>query len=725
MSVDLTECDREPIHVPGAIQPHGVLLSLAEPSLTVTHASINLSELLDVEAEAALGRPLEEILGEAAGLEVRQVLAAHPRPDLVAPMEIQKGSRRFDGLVHRHRDVTILELELVRADRGAATSDALLRNALQRVQAAQTRQELAAITVEEVRTLTGFDRVMLYRFDEDDHGEVISEARATDVESFLGLHYPASDIPWQARMLYVSNWLRLIPDIDYAPVPIVPSAGAADPRPLDLSLAVLRSVSPVHIEYLRNMKVRASMSISIVAAQRLRALVACHHRDPRHVPLPARSACELLGRLVSLQLAALEELDTRAKLARLRRIAAQLGEAMRTAPAEPTSALLAHTDALLRVVDASGAAIRNDAGIHLVGATPSREEVGAIIDWLERGDTPVFETSSLWRICPAAIGCVREASGLLAVAIPTRPRAFVLWFRPELAQTVSWAGIPTVPRPDPLDQRIRPRRSFEVWKENVTARSARWTVEELDVANELRRCAIEVDLVRQVRRAESAIELRDELIAVVSHDLRAPLHVIGLAARVLAERAHDPVVERITRAAQSMESLISDLLDLAKLEGGRFAIAPRSMSADVLVEEGLSLIEAVAEQKRVRLEPAAADVRVHADQQRVLQVLSNLLGNAIKFTSEGGRIRVAVERQGDWARFSIEDSGPGISPRELPRIFEKYWQGRGISRHGVGLGLYIAKGIIDAHGGRIWAESELGKGTTFYFTLPVAARGAS
>lgn len=721
MSVDLTECDREPIHLPGAIQPHGALLALDEPALTVTHVSVNVRELLHVEPDAALGRRLENVLDDEVCSAVRAALS-RPRPWL-APLPVERGGLLFDGLVHRHRGAAILELE--RKDAATCTPpDAALREALGRVQAAGDWHQLGAAAVEDVRLLTGFDRVMLYRFDPDDeHGAVVDEARAAGVESFLGLHYPASDIPWQARALYVSNWLRLIPDIEYTPVPIVPGAGATEARPLDLSFALLRSVSPVHVEYLRNMKVRASMSISIVRDQRLVALIACHHSTPRYVPSAVRSACELLARVISLKLAAVEELSAKARLTALRRSGAVLADAMRAATGEPTSALLGHGAELLRLVNAPGAAIRNSSGLHLVGSTPKRKEVEDLVAWLERGGSPVVSTSFLCRLYPAAHDLARHASGLLAIAIPTRPPAFVVWFRPELRETVCWAGDPTPPRPDPLDQRIRPRRSFDVWKELVTGQSARWTAEEIEVAEDLRRCAVEVDLVRQVRRAENAIEVRDELMAIVSHDLKNPLNVIEMAAHLLADRAQDPLVDRISRAADNMERLIGDLLDLAKIEGGRFTISPRAMSAKAIVEDGVGLIEAVAEQKHVRVEVAAADIRIHADAQRVLQVLSNLLGNAIKFTPVGGTIRIGTEPEGDWVRFTVEDSGPGIAASELPHVFERYWQGRGASRHSVGLGLYIAKGIVDAHGGRIWVESRVGRGSTFHFTLPRVSRG--
>jgi light-regulated signal transduction histidine kinase (bacteriophytochrome) len=725
MSVDLTECDREPIHVPGSIQPHGVLLVLTEPSLAVTHVSVNARELLGIDPEGAIGRALEDVLGEAVCRIVREALA-RPHPALASPLPIEREGRAFDGLLHRQRGATFLELELQRPETNLPSTNKQLREAFRRLQTIQHAETLMRFTVEEIRALTGFDRVLFYQFHDDDHGEVVAEARAEHVESFLGLHFPASDIPRQARALYTANWLRLIPDVDYAPVTIVPRSAAEDPRPLDLSRCFLRSVSPVHVEYLKNMNVSASMSVSIVRDGRLRALVACHHREPRYLPFFVRDTCELLARGVSLKLVGVEELDRKMELTARRAIVSTLSEHMRAAPGGPTSGLLAHGAELLDLVRATGAAVRDGHGVRLIGSTPPAGEVDAIIAWLQRREAPVFETSTLPRVCPAALDLAATASGLLALSIPTRPPTHVLWFRPELPQTVAWAGEPLTPKPDPLDQRIRPRRSFEAWKELVTGQSARWSAEDVEVATEIRRCAIEVDLIRQVRRAESAIELRDELIAVVSHDLKNPLNTVKLAALVLSGRVSDPLADRIVRAANSMETLIGDLLALAKIEAGRFVVTPRSMSAEAAVTDALTLFEPVAEERRIRLASRCTPrLRVHADAPRVEQVLSNLLGNAIKYTPAGGAVEVAVVREIDWARFSVSDTGPGISARDLPHVFERYWQGKGIARHSAGLGLYIAKGIIEAHGGRIWVESVLGKGSTFHFTLPIGARGHS
>ncbi|HVH47057.1 MAG TPA: ATP-binding protein [Labilithrix sp.] len=717
-----TVCDREPIHLVGGIQPHGVLLALEERTLRVTHVSVNVRALLHLETAAVLGRPLELVLGEAAARAVRHALgAAHP--ELANPLSIEHNGVLFDGLLHRHRGGVFLELEPRDGSNMAALVDAKIRGTVGRLQAARNAHELGEIAVEEVRSLTSFDRVMMYLFDREEHGAVVHEARSPELASLLGLRYPASDIPWQARALYIVNWLRLIPDACYTPVAIVPDAGPEAVAPLDLSFSVLRSVSPVHVEYLRNMGVRASMSISLVQGNRLVGLLACHHKGARFVPFVVRGACELVGRLVSLQLAAFAQIDATSRQSTLRGMGASLADAMRATKEDATSGLITRGDMLLELVGASGAAISNTSGIHLIGLTPSRDQVAELVSWLHRHGGSVVETCSLSRIYPPAQAFAREASGLLAVSSPTRPPATVMWFRQEVVQTVRWGGDPTAPSTDPSDRRIRPRHSFEIWKEIVTDRSLPWTHAEIEAAEDLRRSAIEADLLRQIDRAERAIEERDELIAIVSHDLKNPLNVIKMATHMIGERERVPMVERIARAARSMEILIGDLLDRAKIEGGRLALSLGSVSTKTLVDEAVVLIAPIAEQKGIRLLAEAVDMRVHADADRILQVLSNLLGNAIKFTPSGGTIRLTAGPEGACVRFEVADTGAGIPPSDLANVFERYWQGRGAARSGSGLGLYIAKGIIEAHGGRIWAESQIGRGTSFWFTLPTVDRG--
>jgi light-regulated signal transduction histidine kinase (bacteriophytochrome) len=228
---DLTTCDREPIHIPGAIQPHGVLLALDEPALTIAQVSENVGELAQVRTEDVLGRPLGDVLGEAAAEQVRAALAEE-RWDEVNPLRIVVSGRSFDGIIHRHAGVAILELEPAPAAATEPLGYRPLRLALGDVQHAVTLPQLCESVVREVRRLTGFERVMLYRFDEHGHGSVDAEDRAATLEPYLGLHYPASDIPQQARRLYLKNWLRIIPDARYTPVPIVP-----DRRPARRSIS--------------------------------------------------------------------------------------------------------------------------------------------------------------------------------------------------------------------------------------------------------------------------------------------------------------------------------------------------------------------------------------------------------------------------------------------------------------------------------------------------------
>jgi two-component system, chemotaxis family, sensor kinase Cph1 len=729
-AVDLTNCDREPIHIPGSIQPHGVLLALREPDLIVTHASESVASHLGCSTSEVLGTPLHEVIDSSSALQVRSALAS-PKVGDVNPIDVRARGAHFDGIVHRHGGVAILELE-PRPEQLGGGSHRPLRLALADLQSAETVAALGQSVVQTVRNLTGFERVMLYRFDEDGHGSVDAESVAPGFDPYLLHRYPASDIPRQARALYLRNWLRIIPDARYTPSPIVPSVGPNTGRPLDLSFSVLRSVSPIHLEYLANMGVRASMSVSLIVRGALWGLISCvNHTEPRPVAYEVRSACESIGRLVSLQIAALDEHE-RARLREARRATLlTLSAAMHAGPGDDVlGGLLAQPAALLSLVDAGGAAILVDGRARSCGGTPSESLLGAIASWLERlAPEEPFATSSLATSLAEAAAAKDVASGLLTIALPGTGRRLI-WFRPELVHEVVWGGDPHKPAAIDPQLRMHPRKSFENWKEEVRLHARRWTAADLEAAEDLRRTAVEIDLCRQLDRAERAVRMRDDLVAIVSHDLRNPLFAIQLqTAKLLrssvpeqddAARGLRSVAESVQRSADMMSGLITDLLDLAKIEAGRFDLETRHEKLHELVDEALILLRPLAQAKKIELVHERIDLcAAHVDRKRMFQVLSNLIGNALQHTPEGGKITVETRRTDDEQWVEVSDTGPGIPQEVIDHVFDRYWQAPAASRAtGSGLGLYITKGIVEAHGGRIWVERAMHGGARFTFALP-------
>jgi len=231
---------------------------------------------------------------------------------------------------------------------------------------------------------------------------------------------------------------------------------------------------------------------------------------------------------------------------------------------------------------------------------------------------------------------------------------------------------------------------------------------------------------RLYREAQAATRAREDLMAIVSHDLKSPLQAIRIAVELLERRAEDDrareLAKRIRRSSSRMARLIGDLLDAARIEAGLLHTTPSTEKAGALVEEAIESFRPLASEKSIELRARcpAADAAVRCDRERVLQLFGNLIGNAVKFSPEGGAITIAAEPAADAVAFSVADDGPGIADRDLPHIFDRYWQHNPGDRRGTGLGLFIAKGIASAHGGRIWAESILGHGTTIFFTLPIA-----
>ena len=707
-----------------------MLFALNE-EMKVTQVSDNVSDHLLLGVDDALGRPLAEIVDRAGAEEVRSVLREQRWQD-ANPLSIRAGGKRFDGIVHHHEGAAILELEPNPETADQRSIHHPFRAALLRVQRASTLPELATIITEEMRRTTGFERVMFYRFHEDGTGSVDAEARDAVHEPYLGLRYPASDIPVQARRLYLQNWLRLIFDADQKPARIVPALRPDTGAPLDLSFSVLRSVSPIHIEYMKNMGVRASMSISLIVRDQLWGLISClNHTGPRRVSHRMRSACEFMGRLASLQIASFEDRELIASRASRRAPEDALQSAMKEATGNVLTALVAQPRALMDLVDAGGVAVVANGEPVTCGGAPPADVIREIARWLdERGDLRPFASAALGIHFPPALASSDVASGLLTFALPD---ARLMWFRPEVIQTVNWGGDPTKPVDAEAGTRLRPRHSFALWKQEVCGRSRAWTPSDLEAADELQRRATEIDIERRLASEQRAVRARDEMLAVVSHDLGNPLSVILLEAAHLLRHlpeSEDPRIRTlgesvalIRRSTMRMKALIDDLLELERFGAKSFPLDVQPVESRDLLGDARTDAQPLADAKHISLVLDLIDPpKIHADPHRISQVLSNLLGNSIKFTPEGGTVTLRARSHDGVLSVRIADTGRGIAPEHLAHIFDRYWRPSGSEGEGMGLGLYIARGIVEAHGGRVWAESSP-QGATFVFTLPRQPHG--
>ena len=529
----LANCADEPIRSPGAIQPHGVLLTLSEPELRIQQISANVEALLGQPAAQVLGQPLEQLLGDTDGQRIREVLQL-PRLSDAPPLHLAVNGARFEGLLHRHQGVLMLELEIqlehLQPQHLKEQTENLGR-LLRRLQTAKTLNELYTISVSEIQAMTGYDRVLIYRFEEEGHGQVIAEATRPTMEVFNGLFFPASDIPQQARELYRSNWLRIIPNADYQPVPLLPALRPDTQQALDLSFATLRSVSPIHCQYMKNMGVLSSMSISLLKGDQLWGLISCGNRQPLLVPHELRIACQTIGQVLSLQISAMEALDISRQREEKVAALASLDQAMRDTPDSVFDGLTQVPQLLLELTQAGGVAIIEDKQLHCFGNCPPQDEIRALHRWLQGTGQAVFASHHLASVYPPAASYQQVASGVLAMTLPKPVDNGVLWFRPEVKENINWSGNPQKPldlENSDAGLRLRPRTSFEIWKVEMAGISTKWSHGDRFAANDLRRSALEHDLARQVLREQQAVRARDELVAVVSHDLRNPMTVISM-----------------------------------------------------------------------------------------------------------------------------------------------------------------------------------------------------
>lgn len=737
--VDVSNCDKEPIHIPGSIQSHGVMFALQETDFTILQVSDNVFNFFGLHAEEVINKNLIQLLG----LEQIMLLKESLDEDdllIVNPIElsinVDNRTVYFDGIVHRSQGILILELEPITSDKGKIFFKIyhLIRSAISKLKKAANIGEFSDILVREIKRITGFHRVMVYRFDQDWNGVVIAEEKPEYLTTYLGLHYPASDIPAQARKLYSQNWLRLIPNIDYQPAAIVPRNNPLTEEPLDLSTSVLRSVSPLHIEYIQNMGVTASMSISIMKDGKLWGLIACHHQAPKFIPYEIRNACEFLGQIASLEISGKEENEDIEYKLYLQSCNYKLVQYM-SLEQNFIHGLINHDTSLLNIANAQGAVVYFDGEYFTVGNTPQQQEIQELVEWIhENQKEEIFYTDSLSQVYPQAEKLRNVASGLMVVSISKIQKNYVLWFRPEVVQTVDWGGNPN--KPVEVEEngsiRLSPRKSFELWKETVLLKSLPWKSPEINAALELRSAIIGLVLRKADELAQLNIELErsnrelDAFAYIASHDLKEPLRGIHNYSNFLMEdyggllnEEGRKKLQTLIRLTQRMEDLIDSLLHFSRL--GRADLAMQITDLNDVLHGSLELLRPRIDDMKVDIQVPRPLPTVYCDRIRVGELFNNLITNAIKYNDKANKwISIGyIEEPPSPIIFYVRDNGIGIREKHFESIFRIFKRLHGPSKYGggTGAGLTIAKKIVERHGGRIWVDSTYGEGTTFYFTL--------
>lgn len=731
----IDRCAAEPIHIPGSVQPHGVLFTL-DDDLCILQVSANASQLLERDPASLLGKPvLDLVVPETRGSFerlIREAAFTYVNPFRVT-IPVKGGIRFFDGIAHVSGGAgTILELEMDPSEEaGARPSTEGIDNYLQIVQRSLEMiagvtdvVKIAEVMAREIKAFTGFDRVMVYRFAPDFHGEVIAESVEEDMEPFLGLHYPASDIPEQARALYLKNHVRLLQDVEAAAVPLVPELHPATGAPLDMSRSVLRAMAPIHVQYLKNMGVGASLSISLVVEDKLWGLIACHHRTARFVSYAIRATSCLYAIVLSAQLKVKQRNLENHRIASARRMALSILTGLRDY-SEPMGSLPSMLPRFMELFAASGASMISGTDSFRYGSTPDEQVLADFHRELGDGSGEGVRISSrASREFRALEQAGATAAGIVAIHLGATD--WLVLFRGEMARHVTWAGDPRKPGTAPGDGPLRPRNSFTAWLEEVRGESEPWPEETAALTSEVRTGILEILRKRNIILSRSNQDLR-RFAGLVAHEVKNHLQTGIFALSLLEERLAqlDPAVQQLATLGRErldgLSKFTNDMLAFSKTETNTpdEAFDLGEMAHDIAEELKLS---GLTEGAVIRISELP---EILAPRTQVRHLVSNLIRNALIHARNGGRpltIDVGFVETEEGTVVHVRDDGRGIPAEQRRRIFEYFNRGDSPESSGTGIGLAFCAQVAERMGHKLWVEEAPPSGAAFRFTVTRVGR---
>ncbi len=743
--VNLENCDQEPIHIPGSIQPHGFLAGFATDTWIIDYSSENIADFIGIPYNTILGKTFEKVFGAGNEEALRKYLSQGLSLSST-PFSLNINDHHFLCTVHESNGVYVLEGEQNMAEeKSLPETYEQTRQFLAYMAETSSLQALCKSIAEGTRALTGYDRVMIYRFDEHYNGEVFAEAVREDLEPFLGLHYPHTDIPVQARQLYMKNLLRLISDINYVPVPIY-TIDNGENKNLDLSLAILRSTSPIHVQYLQNMGVGATLTISLIHKDRLWGLIACHHYSAKNLSHAARISAQLQGHFITSQIDLRQSNEEHEVTKQTNQALEQLLSLTLSNTPESYQDIADHPQTL-NICNATGVCISVGDKLYTAGKTPGKEQTRTIISALAKhAKNASFVTEKVSDVLASEEEYCDCAAGAIYQSLSIMNNDCIVWFKPETIQEKNWAGEPA--KAIVKDEKgLHPRKSFSLWQELVKCTSTPWQKPEINAAasyaHTLQKHVTFLSLAEEEEKYRKlSVVLKqsnDELENVnwiSTHDLQEPLRKIQMMASLILEKDHSTLapkthdmVTRMNDAAHRMQTLLKDIMAYSKVRNTESLFSPVDLQQEV-VDVRNSLDDAIS-QNGVLIEMKDLP-EIDGISFLVKQLFTNLLNNSIKFSdparqqiiSISSEIVTGAPEEGHsetrYHKVTLSDTGIGFEQKFEESIFKIFNRLHNREDYeGSGVGLALCKKIMQTHNGFIYAYGRPGEGARFDMYFPV------